>query len=177
MRKTTLFLLGLVLAVLATSTGGGGTGSPTGGGSTTPTFTATISGVAVDVVLPNTDWSKGAVSPDKFTINGPSGTIITVTPLSAAAGLSKNDMDKLCQDKLAEKAKAATTGTKIAVSKNAEGVTYALRNYETGGDVYFVGVSGTSACGILLYAKVPATQKIVVQDAMKSILNALALSK
>jgi len=176
MRKTALFLFGLVLAVLATSTGGGGTGTPTDGGSTTPSFTATIGGVAVDIVLPNNDWSKGAVSTGKFTINGPSGTIITVTPLPTAAGLGKSDMDKLCQDKLAEKANAATSGTKIIVSKNTEGVTYALRLYVAGSDVFFVGVSGTGSCGILLCAKVPATQKGVVQDALKSILNAVALS-
>jgi len=174
MRKAALIVLGLALAVLATSTGGGTT--PTDGGSTTPSFTATIGGVAVDIVLPNNDWSKGAVSTSKFTINGPSGSIITVTPLPTAAGLGKSDMDALCKDKLAETANAVTSGTKIVVSKNTEGVTYALRNYEAGGNVFFVGVSGTDTCGILLCTKVPATQKGVVQDAMKSILSAVALS-
>ncbi|HUT98145.1 MAG TPA: hypothetical protein VM054_03635 [bacterium] len=176
MRNTTLILLALVLAALATTTGGG-TGTPTGGGSTTPTFQATIGGVAVDVVLPNGDWSRGAVSPNSFTINGPNSVAITVTSLASAVGLGKNDMDALCKDKLAEKSNALTTGTKVVVSKNSAGVTYALRSYESGGNVYFVGVSGTGTCGVLLYAKVPKAQKSAVQDTLKSILNALALSK
>ncbi|MCX7021052.1 MAG: hypothetical protein NTW26_02035 [bacterium] len=167
MRKTALILLGFVLAVLATGTGGDGT---------PVTFSATIGGVAVDVVLPNSDWSKGAISLNKFTINGPNSAIITVTPLPAATGLGKNEMDALCKDKLAEKANAATSGTKIVVDKNSAGVTYALRSYESGGNVFFVGVSGTGTGGVLLYAKVPTAQKTAVQDTMKSIMNALALS-
>jgi hypothetical protein len=176
MRKTTLILLGLVLAVFATSIGGGGAEAP-GGGSTTPTFTATIGGVAVDVVLPSNDWSRGTVSPSKFTITGPSSVTITVTPLASAVGLGKSDMDALCKDKLAEKSGAVTVGTKVVVSKNSEGVTYALRLYESGGNVHFVAVSGTSTCGVLFYAKVPKAQKTEVQNTLKSILNALALSK
>ncbi|OGD71703.1 MAG: hypothetical protein A2Y64_07595 [Candidatus Coatesbacteria bacterium RBG_13_66_14] len=168
MRKALLILSALVLAASATTTGGGATG---------PTFSATIGGVAVDVVLPNEDWSKGTVSLNKFTINGPSSVIITVTPLTSAVGLDTTDMDALCKDKLAEKANAATTGTKVVVDKNSAGVTYALRSYESGGNVYFVGVSGTGTCGVMFYAKVPTAQKTSVQNALKSILGVVALSK
>ncbi len=176
MRKTTLILLGLVLAVLATTTGGG-TGTPSGGGTASPGFTATIGGVAVDIVLPGDGWSQGAISPGKFTITGPNSVSITVSPLNSAVGLGNTDMDALCKDKLAEKTNAVTTGTKVAVSKNSAGVTYALRSYTSGGNVYFVGVSGTGTCGVMFYAKVPTAQKSAMQTALKNILNALALSK
>jgi hypothetical protein len=176
MRKTTLILLGLVLAVLATTTGGG-TGSPTGGGAGSPDFTATIGGVAVGITLPGDGWSQGAISPSKFTINGPNSVSITVTPLSSAVGLGNTDMDALCKDKLAEKTNAATTGTQVALDKNSGGVTYALRSYTSGGNVHFVGVSGTGTCGVMFYAKVPTAQKNAMQTALKNILNALALSK
>ena len=174
MRKTTLILLGSVLAVLAAT---GGTGTPGGGGTASPGFSATIGGVAVDVVLPGDGWSQGAFSPGNFTISGPSGVTITVTPLSSAVGLGNTDMDSLCKDKLAEKSGAVTTGTKVVVDKNSAGVTYALRSYTSGGNVYFVGVTGTSTCGVMLYAKVATAQKNTMQNALKSILGALALSK
>ncbi len=175
MRKLTLIFLGITLAAIATT--GGTVGGPEPVGATSPGFEATIGGVEVDVTLPSDDWSKGAVSPGKFTITGPSGVTITVTPLSAAKGLGKNDMDALCQEKLAEKAKALTTGTKVVVTKNTSGVTYALRLYESGGQVYFIGVSGTGAGGVMFYAEVPTAQKNTVKNALKSILNNLALSK
>ncbi|MCK4594648.1 hypothetical protein KAU45_09110 [bacterium] len=174
MRKLTLIVLGIALAAIATT--GGAVGGP-GPGATSTGFEATIGGVEVDITLPNADWSKGAVSPGSFTINGPSGVTITCTPLSAAKGLGKNDMDALCQEKLAEKAKAVTTGTKVVVTKNTSGVTYALRLHESGGQVYFVGVSGTGSGGVMFYAKVSTAQKNTVKNALKSILNDLALSK
>ncbi len=174
MRKLTLIVLGIALAAIAAT--GGGIGGP--GPSTASTgFQATIGGVEVDVTLPSDDWSKGAVSPGNFTITGPSGVTITVTSLSAAKGLGKNDMDALCQEKLAEKAKALTTGTKVVVTKNTSGVTYALRLHESGDYVHFVGVSGTGSGGVMFYAKVSTAQKNTVKNALKSILSNLALSK
>ena len=175
MRGILLILLGIVLAAVAAT--GGGVGGPGGGGSTSLEFEATISGIEVNVTLPNADWSKGTVSPNNFIINGPGGVTVTVTPLSAAKGLSKNEMDSLCQEKLAEKAKAATTGTKVVVSSTSAGANYALRMHEGGGQVYFVGVSGSGAAGVMLYAKVSTAQKNTVKDALKSILKNLALSK
>ncbi|HDR06490.1 MAG TPA: hypothetical protein ENN88_02545 [Candidatus Coatesbacteria bacterium] len=175
MRKTVLVVIALALAALATTPTGGTTGTPAGG-STSPTFSATIGGVAVNVTLPSTNWSKGAVSPSQFTINGPNNVVITVTPLAAAKGLGKTDMDKLCQDKLAEKAKAVTTGSKIEVAKNSSGVTYALRMFESGGNVHFVGLCGSGAGGVMFYAKVPVAQKNAVKNALKNILTELALS-
>jgi hypothetical protein len=176
MRRVTLILLGIALAAVATT--GAGIGGPGGAaGTAAEGFTATIGGVNVEVTLPSTDWSKGTVSANNFIINGPSGTSVTVNTLGAAKGLGKNDMDALCQEKLAEKAGAATTGTKVTVTKNSAGVTYALRMYESGGQVYFVGVSGTASCGVMFYAKVPAAQKNAVKNALKSIMNELALSK